>query len=60
MVAALGGAASAFATALYRPKPPAPAIPMIKGKMMVVGDMAVIPPANPPTTCPITESSDPS
>jgi hypothetical protein len=56
-IATIGGAASAFATVLYRPKPP-PAPPvigsMIRGKMMVMGDMVVAPPpTNTPTSCPV-------
>jgi hypothetical protein len=51
MIAAISGTASAFATVLYRPKPPPAVAPMIKGKMMVMGDMSVAPPpSNTPTT----------
>ena len=51
MIAAIGGTASAFGTAVYRPKP-APAA-LIKGKMMVVGIMAPIPrtPTTHPAAC---------
>jgi hypothetical protein len=52
MVAALGGAASAFATALYRPKPPPP--PVLWGGAMVVGGAQ---PMNVPTTCPSDTTS---
>jgi hypothetical protein len=56
MIAALGGAASAFATVLYRPTPPPAAAPMMKGKMML-GAMVAPSPANSPTTCPVTGPS---
>lgn len=49
MIAALGGAASAFATALYRPKPLTP-VPTLRGQMMVLGEIR--PSINGPTTCP--------
>ena len=56
-IAALGGAASAFATVLYRPKPP-PIVPTVRGKMMVMGDMVVVPPPTTgPTTCPVSGPS---
>ena len=50
MIAALGGCASALATAVYRPKPVAPAV-LVPGRMMVAGMMAPPPPTTNPAAC---------
>lgn len=55
MIAALGGAASAFATVLYWPKPPVAVPPIVKGKMMIAGEMIIAPPSKVPTTCPVDD-----
>ena len=53
LIAAIGGTASAFGTAIIRPKPTPP--PIVRGKMMIAGMMAPMPrtPSTQPAGCEI-------